>query len=237
MRTFAFHKWHLEIVCGETQICHGHQNAISQPLYAAVEVQPLLYLLSSSLWETNFRHLERSIKRISYKEIRKPGPSTNDRFLDNREDLALLKGRVSATEAGMPPDLINYYNRFSTVKGRLHAAFYSPVENHKRVLERAKELEDLLMGSVQLLVSYESMQASHRANLLTGLAFVFVPLTLVTGIFGMNITSAQNGFEWWTPLVALGAFLTLSTLSYAVARYSKRRTSRKSGRDRMDEMA
>ena len=125
-----------------------------------------------------------------------------------------------------------------------YATYYSPIENHKHILERAKELDELLMQSFQLFMSsmsvqdshesirkaHESIQQTRRAIMVTVLAFIYVPLTLVaTGIFGINISQASNGFLWWAPLVAFVAVAVFTIPLYLIAtRLLECRSSRRS---------
>lgn len=56
---------------------------------------------------------------------------------------------------------------------------------------------------------HESTRQTRLATVIAVLAFVYVPLTLVTGIFGMNI-KGQDGFVWWAPILALVAIVLLT---------------------------
>jgi hypothetical protein len=63
-----------------------------------------------------------------------------------------------------------------------------------------KELNDeihLIIGAVTVQDSDANKQQSERATLLTLLAAVYLPLTLVTGIFGMNIKDINEGNPSW----------------------------------------
>ena len=66
----------------------------------------------------------------------------------------------------------------------------------------------------------EGHESTRQTRLATGiavLAFVYVPLTLVTGIFGMNI-KGQDGFVSWAPILALEAIVSLTVGVLALAR-------------------
>lgn len=59
-----------------------------------------------------------------------------------------------------------------------------------------RELNDeihLIIGAVTVQGSATMKQQAERATLLTLLAVVYLPLTLVTGIFGMNIKETNQG--------------------------------------------
>lgn len=62
----------------------------------------------------------------------------------------------------------------------------------------------LFIGSVQVRDSEAMRQQAERATMLTLLAAVYLPLQLVTGIFGMNIWEINAGApKWWACLAAL----------------------------------
>lgn len=107
----------------------------------------------------------------------------------------------------LPLCLEGYLDEFLVMKQR-HTT--SLLEQLKLMLNRTKDLDNFLIDSFQILTRsvsvYESDQSSRQNELsisITVLAFIYVPLILVTGIFGMNIVQAPNGFVRWSPLVAL----------------------------------
>jgi Mg2+ and Co2+ transporter CorA len=85
----------------------------------------------------------------------------------------------------------------------------------KRLELVSKTLNDeiqLLIGSVQVRDSETSRKQAERATMLTLLAAVYLPLQLVTGIFGMNIAEINDGVPAWRACVvalAVAGGLTL----------------------------
>ncbi|KAH8650591.1 hypothetical protein BGZ60DRAFT_193086 [Tricladium varicosporioides] len=75
---------------------------------------------------------------------------------------------------------------------------------HRKMLERARNLELHVRDTIQLNVSSLSLRESRRSitqadsiGRITFLAFIFLPLSLVTSFFGMNIQELTgNGFSW-----------------------------------------
>lgn len=65
---------------------------------------------------------------------------------------------------------------------------------------------------------------AQRATLLTVLAVIYLPLTLVTGIFGMNIRQIDSDTtELWTCLVGLAAIAGITTAGYYGYKYWRHR--------------
>ncbi|HPU51615.1 MAG TPA: magnesium transporter CorA family protein, partial [Burkholderiaceae bacterium] len=76
------------------------------------------------------------------------------------------------------------------------------VEHIQRVLSHARRLESSVESAVQLHFSSTAHRTSEIMRTLTTLTAIFMPLTLITGIFGMNFEvmpglRSPAGF-WWT---------------------------------------
>ncbi len=87
------------------------------------------------------------------------------------------------------------------------------LEHVRRVLSHAQRLEHTIETAVQLHFSANAHRTNQVVRLLTAITAVFAPLTLITGIFGMNFETMpllkdHAGF-WWT-LAGMG--LLASTL-------------------------
>lgn len=91
------------------------------------------------------------------------------------------------------------------------------VEDFEHVLEKYEKRYQDIATTMSLNASLKSLDASlksleesrmgidhnHAVKRLTQLAFVFIPLSFVTGVFGMNIDLlADPGAKWWTSVIA-----------------------------------
>jgi magnesium transporter len=97
----------------------------------------------------------------------------------------------------------------------------------KRVHSHGERLERTLESAVQLHFSSMSNRTNNIMRTLTALTAIFLPLNLITGIFGMNFVSMpwlkdQDGF-WFAIgamlLVALCLILIFSTKRYLSSRH------------------
>ncbi|MFZ4759810.1 MAG: magnesium transporter CorA family protein [Burkholderiaceae bacterium] len=82
------------------------------------------------------------------------------------------------------------------------------VEHIKRVRAHAQRLETSVESAVQLHFSATAHRTNQIMRTLTVLTATFMPLTLITGIFGMNFEvmpgiHSRSGF-WWTMAVMAG---------------------------------
>jgi Mg2+ and Co2+ transporter CorA len=75
------------------------------------------------------------------------------------------------------------------------------LEHIQRVLHHARRLESSAESAVQLHFSATTHQTNETMRKLTAIAAIFAPLTLITGIFGMNFhfmppLDQPHGFTW-----------------------------------------
>jgi hypothetical protein len=237
LKTFCQHSWHLRVLFDYREHSKGHYkiNASQDVL----PCHPLIYLLVSCLWEENLRYLDKEIKRISFREIRNPKLEINSELHDRREDLAHIKAGLIETAMYIPAEVKEYFARHPlwTSSSRIR------IDNWKRLIEEATKLEAFLMETFQLFMSSVSVQDSRlsieqsslsidqarRGSQLTFLAFIYVPLSFVTGIFGMNIQQINgSGLNIWVCFVALVPVIFVTLLVFlAVKLYGSRKGARK----------
>jgi magnesium transporter len=119
---------------------------------------------------------------ISYRKIVKPGRST----------LRLLERHV---ERFLPEELEQYFDDIVDAAERI----WDILDNYKEVVEALEDTNESVI--------------SHRQNdvlrILTVFSVVLLPLTLITGIFGMNVQFPGFGTVWafWTIFVLMAAIL------------------------------
>lgn len=74
------------------------------------------------------------------------------------------------------------------------------------------ETFQILMSSISVRDSQLSIEQSQRATRLTQLAFIYVPLSFVTGIFGMNVQEiSATGLSIWVCFVTLAIIVILGS--------------------------
>lgn len=76
--------------------------------------------------------------------------------------------------------------RIADLPPAMHARFADIVEHVERVLQHARTIERQAESAVQLYFAATSHRTAEIMRLLTLITAVFMPLTLVTGLFGMN---------------------------------------------------
>jgi Mg2+ and Co2+ transporter CorA len=228
LKVFFEHGWHFRVLFME----RTPRGELHPDLFPA---HPLVYLIVSCLWEENLRDLDKEIKRISFKEIRNPKLEINAKLHDRREDLARIKEGLTETAMYVPKQVKTYFATYSegTLDSRINQ------QNWDRLIEKAAKLDAFLMETFQLFMSSVSVQDSHlsieqsrlsieqaqRGSQLTFLAFIYVPLSFITGIFGMNVQQINSsGLNIWVCFVVLVPVIVITLLLFlAVKCYGHRK--------------
>ena len=125
--------------------------------------------------------------------------------------------------------LHQHYDSYSRVDEYLSRKMTNPSANltekardlrsrYTSVLEAGNRHEQMMRDAIQVDVATLSLEESRRAiqqskeiSMLTRLAFIFIPLTFTTGVFGMNI----KPFEGGAPMQRF--WITISSISAGVA--------------------
>ena len=89
------------------------------------------------------------------------------------------------------------------------------------VIESIESLRDVTAGMLDIYLSSVSFRISTVMKVLTVITTIFMPLTLITGIYGMNFTY-MPGLEWHTGFfVVLGAMAVISIAMLLLFRWKK----------------
>lgn len=84
------------------------------------------------------------------------------------------------------------------------------LDRHETVGQSLREQLSYTASIASLKESRLGIEQNHSAKRLTQLAFVFIPLSFVTSVFGMNITPLSgDGAKRWTVLVGAAICYTL----------------------------
>jgi len=233
LESFLQHQWHFKVLFDFDRFGEEYTQVRSRNI---MPIRPLLYLLSSSLWEENLRRLTREIKDISFRQLRNPSLGINDILHDKRKDLAWLKGGLMEITIYTPKTVTDYFQKHENSPNWRNNWRNNPTQALRRTLSEALELEELLKETFQLFMSSLSVQdsrasieQSRRASRLTTLAFIYVPLSFVTGVFGMNIQEINSsGLRIWVCFVALAVVVLLTIgVFWAVKVQGDRRDARR----------
>ena len=112
-------------------------------------------------------------------------------------------------------------DRLTTMSERLHVRFTDLIEHIERVKEHARQTEQQAESAVQLYFAASSTRTNEIIRLLTLITAVFMPLNLITGIYGMNfdfIPGLHSHAGFWISLAVM-----LSVVVFLVSFFRWRR--------------
>lgn len=111
------------------------------------------------------------------------------------------------------------------------------VEHIQRVLHHARGQESSIDSAVQLHFSATAFRTAEIMRVLTVLTAIFMPLTLITGIFGMNfqdIPLADSPRGFWITLAAMTFIGLVMLVVFTARRYLEAPMPRRVGRRKGD---
>jgi magnesium/cobalt transport protein CorA len=100
-------------------------------------------------------------------------------------------------------------DRLTTMSERLHVRFTDLIEHIARVKDHARQTEQQAESAVQLYFAATTTRTGEIIRLLTLITAIFMPLNLITGIYGMNfdfIPGLHSHAGFW---ISLGVMLTV----------------------------
>ena len=107
-------------------------------------------------------------------------------------------------------------HRITDLSPAMNARFADIVEHIERVLSHARTIESQAESAVQLYFAAMSHRTTEIMRLLTLITAIFMPLTLITGVFGMNfefIPGLHKAYGFWLSLGVM-ACVVLGMVAY-----------------------
>lgn len=131
--------------------------------------------------------------RIQLRKLEHLSEEQRDALQEFRD--SLLDNRFSSDQPGGPA---NAPGRDEVLLVRINDV----MEHIQRVLAHARRLEDSIESAVQIHFSAVAHRTNRTMRALTLITALFMPLTLITGVFGMNFDRMPwlrepHGF-WWS---------------------------------------
>lgn len=109
---------------------------------------------------------------------------------------------------------------FAPLNDALEVRANDLIEHIERILVHARRLESSVESAVQLHFASTAHRTNEVVRTLTTITAIFLPLTLITGIFGMNfeaIPGQHSPFGFWITMAAM-AVIAVALLGFFRAR-------------------
>ena len=146
----------------------------------------LAYVLLDAIVDSYFMILESVMDRIETIEdelIRDPAP-------DTLQILYVLKRRVLYLRKSIRPlrELVNVLDRDDSplIQPDIHVYLRDLYDHVNRVLDTLETAREMLIGMLDIYLSSVSNKMNSVMKVLTVIATMFIPMTFVAGIYGMN---------------------------------------------------
>lgn len=124
------------------------------------------------------------------------------------------------TAREQPPPMLSQAARDALV-----ARANDVIEHIQRVISQVRRMEQGAEAAVQIHFSAQSHRTNSVMRTLTALTAIFLPLNLVTGIFGMNFEAMpllHQALGFWVTLASMGALAGVLGLVFWRKRYLAR---------------
>ncbi|MCL5290352.1 MAG: magnesium/cobalt transporter CorA [Bacillota bacterium] len=178
-----------------------------------------LYSIIDGLVDEYFPVLDRIGDRIEDLEdeiYEKPSRETTDEFL-------ALKRTILTMRRAMSPQRRIFYNISSSsfAISEENQPYYLDLKDHlERISDTIDGYKDLVDGAMATYSSIISARTNETIRVLTVISTIFMPLTFVTGFFGMNVPLPDQDSIWSTVSITLG-LITVSMWMIVLFRQRK----------------
>lgn len=175
----------------------------------------LAYALVDSVVDSYFAILERVGEKIESMEeelVSEPTENTMQQIHLMKREMILLRRSVWPLR-----ETINGFQRSeSDLIGEVTSVYLRDVYDHTiQIIDTIESFRDMVSGMLDIYLSSISNKMNSVMKVLTIIATIFIPLTFVAGIYGMNFESMPE-LKWkygyaavWIVMLAIGAIMLI----------------------------
>jgi magnesium transporter len=157
--------------------------------------------------------LEDRIDAVEKEVFDQPDPDIVRRLLDLKRDVASLR-RIVIPQRDVVGRLAR--REFPLIDNEIAYRFRDVYDQLVRMTDEALMFQDRITGLLEAHVSNVSNRLNEVMKVLTVIATIFMPLTVLTGAYGMNVglphfPGGEGAQFWWVLGIMLGASATMLT--------------------------
>jgi magnesium transporter len=158
-------------------------------------VDYLLYALLDRVVDNFFSVLEKigeEVEELEEELIADPAPETLQTIHSLKREMILLRKSVWPLR-----EVINGLQRDETVfMGESVRVYLKDLYDHTiQVLDTVETFRDIISGMIDIYLSSVSNRMNEIMTVLTIIAVIFIPLTFIAGLYGMNFNTSQSPFN------------------------------------------
>jgi magnesium transporter len=161
---------------------------------------------------------EKRISNIEELIIKKPDPRVLDRIFKFKKETLNLKRIL-----GPQREVINRLSRgeFRLIPAELRAYYRDIFDEISRYAEITESHRDVIMMALDAYLSATSNRLNEVMRALTLISTIFLPLTFITGLFGMNFHHIPGAGSWWGFYLTIGASALIGAGMYLFFKFKK----------------
>lgn len=166
-------------------------------------------------------YLDLGVEEIEDRVIEKPDKTLLEKIFSIKRSLLNLR-RIIAPQR----EVLNKLSRgdFKIVTQKEQMYFRDVYDHMVRVHEIIEGLRDMVGGALDTYLSVVNNQLSNIMKTLTIITTLFMPLSFLTGFFGMNFFAAGSQLKLWTTPASFGILITIMiTLPLGMFLWMRRR--------------
>jgi magnesium transporter len=147
------------------------------------------------------------LEAIEAEVFDRPGRQTATRLFRVRHDLASLRRAVAPQR-----ELLNRlsWDAFKPIRPETRVYFREAYDRIVRVLDQVENLRDLAAGALDTYLSVTSNRLNQTMRWLAAVSTIFLPLTLIASIYGMNFPDLPALRQPGAWAVVIGIMLLIS---------------------------
>lgn len=179
-----------------------------------------LYNILDGITDEYFPILDRIDERVDELEdqlYEQPSKEITEEFL-------ALKRTILAMRRAITPQkrmFANMQGKYMFQVSKESEPYYLDLVDHiERITDSIESFRDLLDGALETYYSIISARTNETIRVLTLISTVFMPLTFVTGFFGMNVVLPEQNSAWLTMAIA-GGLLMVTVWMFMVFKMKK----------------
>ena len=181
----------------------------------------LAYALIDTLVDNYFVLLEMfgdNVELLEEELLNKPNPATLAKIHHYKREMLLLRKAVWP----LREVLVSLSRDESELVSRDTQVYVRDVYDHTiHIMDNIDTIRDLLAGMLDLYISSVSNHMNEIMKVLTIFASIFMPLTFIAGVYGMNFQNMPELSMPWAYPIVLGVMLTIGTSLALFFRWKK----------------
>lgn len=178
----------------------------------------LVYTLIDMIVDSYFTSLERlgdAISELEDEVVREPGPETTRKIHQMKRDMIQLR-RVAWP---LREVLSALERRESTLVTAPVAIYLRDVYDHTvQVIDAVEAYRDIVSGLLDIYLTSLSNRMNEAIKFLTVIGTIFIPLTFIAGVYGMNFQFMPELHMRWGYFVVLGLMAVVALSMLAIFR-------------------